>query len=74
MSPPMIRPALISPLLPPFDEVYQAGIDAEIANAALYDELFADATHSRDLVHVYTNLQRASLTSHLVSFESYLND
>lgn len=61
------------PTFATLDEAYQAGIDAEITDAALYDELMADVTHS-DLARVYTNLQRASLNNHLVSFESYLND
>ncbi len=61
------------PTFSTIDEAYQAGIDAEIADAALYDELLVDVTHS-DLVRVYTNLQNASLTNHLVSFQSYLND
>lgn len=61
------------PTFATLDEAYQAGIDAEIADAALYDELMVDVTHS-DLIRVYTNLQNASLNNHLVSFESYLND
>ena len=61
------------PAFSTLDEAYQAGIDAEIADAALYDELMVDVTHS-DLVRVYTNLQNASLDNHLVSFQSYLND
>jgi hypothetical protein len=61
------------PTFSTLDEAYQAGIDAETADAALYDELMADVTHA-DLVRVYTNLQKASLNNHLVSFQSYLND
>jgi hypothetical protein len=61
------------PTFSTLDEAYQAGIDAEIVDAALYDELMADVTHS-DLIRVYTNLQNASLNHHLVSFQSYLND
>jgi hypothetical protein len=47
----------------------QAGVDAEIADAALYDELMAVTTHS-DLLRVYTNLQNASLNNHLPAFEA----
>ncbi len=49
-------------------EACQAGVNAEIADAALYDELIAATTHT-DLIRVYTNLQNASLTSHLPQFE-----
>jgi len=61
------------PTFATLDEAYQAGIDAETADAALYDTLMADVTHS-DLIRVYTNLQNASLNNHLVSFQSYLAD
>ena len=47
----------------------QAGVDAEIADAALYDELMSFTTHT-DLINVYTNLQSASLNSHLPQFEA----
>jgi hypothetical protein len=50
-------------------EACQAGVDAEIADAALYDELMALTTHS-DLLRVYTNLQNASLNNHLPAFEA----
>lgn len=45
------------------------GAAAEIANAALYDELMAQTQRS-DLLRVYANLQRASLEQHLTAFES----
>ena len=50
-------------------EACQAGVDAEIADAALYDELMAVTTHS-DLLQVYRNLQSASLNQHLPAFEA----
>ncbi len=50
-------------------EACQAGVDAEIADAELYDDLLAVTTHS-DLIRVYTNLQRASLKAHLPAFEA----
>jgi hypothetical protein len=50
-------------------EACQAGVDAEIADAALYDELMAVTTHS-DLLRVYTNLQNASLNNHLPAFNA----
>ena len=46
----------------------QAGVDAEIADAALYDDLMVVTTHS-DLLQVYSRLQSASLNSHLPAFE-----
>lgn len=47
----------------------QAGVEAETADAALYDELMAVSTHS-DLLRVYANLQSASLNNHLPAFEA----
>jgi hypothetical protein len=46
----------------------QAGVAAETADAALYDELIPGTTHS-DLMRVYQMLQSASLNSHLPAFE-----
>jgi len=50
------------------DEACQAGVDAEIADAELYDELISFTTNSA-LIRVYTNLQKATLDSHLPVFE-----
>jgi hypothetical protein len=46
----------------------QAGLQAEIADAALYDKLMPLTTHE-DILRVYTNLKNASLESHLPAFE-----
>lgn len=57
--------------IPPFDSVQAAcaaGAEAEIANASLYDQLFA-RTDDPALLRVFTNLSRASLESHLPQFE-----
>ena len=47
----------------------QAGAAAEIADAALYDQLKPVVTHT-DILQVFNNLQSASLNSHLPSFEA----
>ena len=47
----------------------QAGVKAEIADAALYDNLKLATTHT-DLLQVFNNLQRASLNSHLPAFQA----
>jgi hypothetical protein len=52
-------------------DAYQAGVDAEIADAALYDDLKVVTTHT-DLLQVYFRLQSASLNQHLPSFEACL--
>ena len=44
-------------------------MDAEIADAALYDELLK-VTDNADLIQVFKNLQRASLNAHLPAFET----
>jgi hypothetical protein len=57
--------------VPSFDSVTQAceaGAQAEIENAALYDQLFS-MVDSPDIVQVFTNLQKASQTKHLPAFE-----
>ena len=64
-------PEYVAPELPIFEtlaEACEAGVDAEIADAALYDEISAFTTHA-DLLQVYNNLQSASLNSHLPAFE-----
>jgi hypothetical protein len=45
----------------------EAGVAAEIANAALYEELIAD-TRRADILEVYRNLQEASQERHLPAF------
>lgn len=47
----------------------QAGVAAEIEDAALYDTLKTVTTHT-DILQVYDNLQKASLESHLVEFQA----
>ena len=46
----------------------EAGVQAEIDNAALYDQLFSMADNP-DIVRVFTNLQQASLIKHQPAFE-----
>jgi len=47
----------------------QTGVDAEIADAALYDEL-KPSVDNADILQVFANLQAASLQSHLPAFEA----
>jgi len=47
----------------------QTGVDAEIADAALYDELKSSVDNT-DILQVFANLQAASLKSHLPAFEA----
>jgi hypothetical protein len=46
----------------------QVGVDAEIADAALYDQLEQAMTHN-DILRVFANLQSASLNNHLPAFQ-----
>ncbi len=57
------------PTFATLSEACQAGVEAEIADAALYDELMASTTH-QELLWVYQRLQSASLTNHLPAFEA----
>ncbi|MHC1785259.1 MAG: DUF2202 domain-containing protein [Anaerolineaceae bacterium] len=64
------NPGLVNP--PTFTTLAsacQAGVDAEIADADLYDALAPDVTHT-DILQVFNNLQSASLNSHLPAFEA----
>ena len=57
--------------VPEFDTVNDAchgGVDAEIENGALYDELFSMIEHD-DILEVFHNLRDASLEQHLPAFE-----
>jgi hypothetical protein len=49
-------------------EACAAGVQAEIDNAALYDELFSNVDNP-DVIRVFTALQQASQTKHLPAFE-----
>jgi hypothetical protein len=64
------NPGLLTP--PAFSnlsEACQAGAAAEIADAALYDQLKPVVTHT-DILKVFSNLQSASLNNHLPSFQA----
>ncbi|MFC1997015.1 DUF2202 domain-containing protein [Chloroflexota bacterium] len=57
---------------PSFDNLQQAcqvGVEAEIANVDLYDQLFS-ITDDSSLTRVFTNLSKASLNNHLPQFEA----
>lgn len=56
--------------VPVFDSVVQAcdaGVQAEIRNAALYDELLVDIKHD-DIIRVFISLRDASINNHLPAF------
>lgn len=53
-----------------YQEACQAGVDAEITNAALYeDELLPAVSEYEDITGVFTNLMNASANKHLPAFE-----
>jgi rubrerythrin len=57
------------PVFDSLQQACQAGVEAEIANANLYDQLFS-MTDDPSLTRVFTNLSNASLNSHLPQFEA----
>jgi hypothetical protein len=64
------NPGLASvPSFAALSDACQAGAAAEIADAALYDELKPVVTHT-DILQVFNNLQSASLNSHLPAFQT----
>lgn len=63
------NPGLSAPLsFTSLQQACAAGVDAEIADAALYDDLKLVTTHT-DLLNVYNRLQKASLEMHLPAFQ-----
>ena len=58
-----------TPTFPSLTNACQVGVNAEIADAALYDELLK-VTDNADLIQVFKNLQAASLNAHLPAFET----
>jgi hypothetical protein len=57
--------------MPSFDtlaEACEAGVEAEVDNGALYDQLFS-MVDNPDIIRVFTALQKASETKHLPAFE-----
>lgn len=54
------------------EEAAQQAIDAEAANAGLYNELF-DGLRDPRVNKVFTNLQRASQESHLPALQRFVN-
>lgn len=68
VSVPEFTPGVL-PTFESIEQACQAGVAAEIADAALYDELMPSVTHT-DILRVFENLKRASLENHLPSFET----
>jgi hypothetical protein len=58
-----------APTFASLTEACQTGVDAEIADAALYDALGASVDNA-DILQVFDNLQAASLNNHLPAFEA----
>ncbi len=50
-------------------EACQAGVDAEIANVAIYDNLFDTVKDYDDITNVFTVLRDASQNNHLPAFQ-----
>lgn len=62
--------------VPTFDsisEACQAGVDAEIANIAIYDNLFDTVKNYEDITLVFNQLRNASQNNHLPAFEKCTN-
>ncbi len=54
-------------------EAYALGVEAEIANIAMYDTLLAYTQNYPDVQDVFYRLQAASYNHHLAAFSSHLN-
>ena len=57
------------PVFKSLSEACAAGVAAEKADAALYDQLKPSVTHM-DILNVFSNLQSASLNNHLPAFQA----
>jgi hypothetical protein len=65
-----VNPGLVpAPTFASLTAACQTGVDAEIADAKLYDTL-KPAVDNADVLQVFANLQAASLTSHLPAFDA----
>lgn len=53
-------------------EAYALGVEAEIANIAMYDTLLSYTQHYPDVQEVFYRLQAASYNHHLPAFSSHL--
>ncbi len=62
-------PEFQAPVFDTLQDACEAGVQAEIADAALYDQLFEVVT-APDVIQVLNNLQNASLNNHLPAFEA----
>lgn len=58
----------VSTVFTTLQEACQMGVEAEVADAELYNALISVTTHT-DLLRVYSNLQTASLENHLPVFQ-----
>jgi hypothetical protein len=58
-----------APTFSTLSEACQAGVAAEIADAALYDKLRPVISHT-DILQVFNNLQSASINNHLPAFQA----
>ena len=64
------NPGLVpAPTFPSLTAACQTGVDAEKADAALYDTL-KPSVDNADVLRVFANLQAASLNSHLPAFDA----
>jgi hypothetical protein len=64
------NPGLVpAPAFASLTDACQTGVDAEIADAALYDTL-RPSVDNADILQVFANLQAASLNNHLPAFEA----
>jgi hypothetical protein len=60
---------LAAPIFTGLTAACQTGVDAEIADAALYDTL-KPSVDNIDILQVFSNLQAASLNNHLPAFDA----
>ena len=64
------NPGLSSaPSFSTLSDACEAGVNAEIEDAALYDKLSPSVSHT-DILQVFNNLKSVSLNSHLPAFQS----
>jgi hypothetical protein len=63
----------LAPTFASLAEACQTGVNAEIADAALYDTLDSSVDNA-DILQVFDNLQAASLNNHLPAFEACISN
>jgi hypothetical protein len=69
----MTRALQVVAVKPHVDDACSVGVQAELANASLYNDLLSETSSNSDFQAVFKQLQSASLNQHLPAFQRCAN-